>query len=99
MRLVIGVVISNVQPEFAEVGRWPFVFVDLPVEDDAVPVLADVDAAGDVEFFRVHAANGSGVHRCQISDQSAEISVSRHVGELARALEGFVGRANFVFAT
>ena len=32
---VVGIIVTNVELEFAEVGRRPFVFVDLPIEDDA----------------------------------------------------------------
>ena len=45
---LLGIVILNVEPEFAEVGGWQLVLVDLPVEDDTVLVLGNVDAAGDV---------------------------------------------------
>ena len=81
-----GVVILKVEPEFAEIGRWQFVFMDLSEEDDAIPVLADVDAAGDVELLQIYAADGSGVHRRQVSDQSAEVGVPSPFSERARTL-------------
>ena len=83
----------DVDPDLAKVYGWKFALVDLSEEDHAVPILGDVHTADDVEFLRIDAADGSGVHRCQVSDEREKVAVPGSFGEGTGVFQCLTSRA------